>query len=162
MTYQYPVDELTYLTDEQYKYDDCSLGDGSFDMRCTSIYKELHEGSNSLIFKRELGRFMSCSKVAHGQTSCKLLPNNYTENILEEFEDYSTFAATIDGLNVLTYDGRSQDELEGKTLAQVLINDDDLHKDFNADVIPTFVAVNDTLIEYEGDDGTVHLAESRV
>jgi len=85
-------------------------------MRCTEIYKELHNGSNTIVFKRELGRFMSCSKTTGG-TSCELLPNDYTDVILEDFDDYITFAATIDGNNTLTYDGKRGEQLEGQTLA---------------------------------------------
>ena len=116
LTYQYPLEELPYLENEKYINPNCTKSGGYFDMRCTDIYKELQEGSASIIFKREMGRFMSCSKIADG-TSCELLPNNYTDGILEDFSDYSTFAATVDGSNCLTYDGKSPDELEGKNLA---------------------------------------------
>ena len=69
LTYQYPLDKLEYLTDEKYNYEDCTLGSGSFDMRCTNIYKDLNQGTDSLIFKRELGNFIACSKVPNSGTS---------------------------------------------------------------------------------------------
>ena len=42
------------------------------------------------------------------------------------------------------------------------MNDDDLHDDFNQDVVPLFETDEDDLLQYEGDDGTIHMAESRV
>ena len=44
----------------------------------------------------------------------------------------------------------------------ILLDDEDLHEDFNEKVVPMFSTEGDDLIEYEGDDGTVHLAESKV
>ena len=97
-----------------------------------------------------------------GAISCQHLPIDYPEQILNSFKDYTTFAATTDGEEVLAYDGTSEEELEGKTLAEVVIDDEDLHEDFNEDVVPLFEFEGEQLIEYEGDDGTVHLATSRV
>ena len=41
LTYQYPLDRLDYLTDSKYIDDDCTLGQGYFDMRCTKLNKDL-------------------------------------------------------------------------------------------------------------------------
>jgi hypothetical protein len=49
--------------------------------------------------------------------ACEILSNDYTEDLLEDYEDYSTFSATIDGNNVLDYDDTDLDKLQGKTLA---------------------------------------------
>jgi hypothetical protein len=46
--------------------------------------------------------------------------------VLEEFDDYETFACTIDGKNVLEYDNADPATLEGKTLAEAMIDDEDL------------------------------------
>lgn len=139
----------------------CTYGDGDFDMRCTSIYKNLNEGQGDLIYQRDLGRFMSCSRISSG-TTCELLPNDYTDNVLEAFDDYSTFAASLDGMSVLIYDDTSQDALENESLSGVLIDDGDLQDDFDDDVVPLFNDTKDNLVEYDGDDGRVHMAESRI
>ena len=65
-------------------------------MRCTEIYKDLHASENIFNFRRELGYFVACSKIEDA-TSCELLANDYTEDVLVDFDDYSTFSATLDG-----------------------------------------------------------------
>ena len=56
----------------------------------------------------------------------------------------------------------SSDALEGETLSEVLIDDGDSQDDFDNDVVPLFETMVDNLVEYDGDNGNVHLAESRI
>jgi hypothetical protein len=68
LTYQYPLQDMSYLNNAAYIDGTCN---DKFDMRCTNLYKELYDDPDAhIIYKRELGKFIACSKITNGM-SCE-------------------------------------------------------------------------------------------
>ena len=43
-----------------------------------------------------------------------------------------------------------------------MIDDGDLQDEFDDEILPLFITTESNLVEYEGNNGKVHMAESRI